>query len=257
MTISESLYFVYDGKKSSDFGILNVNKGEGMQSSIFLPEARINEIKIKGNDRPYHNGVEYSPITIKHRFFFEEPWNEELIRKVARWLFQPYYKELYFSDNISRRFYAMYTGTPQLLDNTLKQGYMDLEMRNIDCFTYSPVYKSNVYDLSSNSGTTIELDNKGDVEIYPIIKIQKVGFGSVSIKNNSNGGEEFLVSNLNDGEELIINGEEEDIETNASVLRYDDHNDVFLKLVSYKKNSLYITGNCKLQFEYQFKTLQG
>lgn len=52
MTIAESLYFVYDGIRSDEMGLINVNMSSGMQEQIFLPEQSLKEVTIRGRDTP-------------------------------------------------------------------------------------------------------------------------------------------------------------------------------------------------------------
>jgi phage-related protein len=131
-------------------------------------------------------------------------------------------------------------------------------MRCDSPYTYSPVYITDIYDYSTNpSGVTLQLTNGGDVECKPEIWITKVGNGDVSIINNTNAGEEFKFIGLLDGETVYVDCEMEDITTDLDdTYRYSNFNDNYLELVI-GVNNLFITGTCKLQFRYSFKTLQG
>lgn len=256
MTMREDLYFVYNGIPSIDMGVLSVNMDGGMLEESFMPERKINEVSIKGRERPYFMGVEYEPLPIPLTLAFKDGFTDEEAERVARWLSQPYYRELYFSNNPQKRFYAMYNGSPSLIHNGAKQGYVTIEMRNIDCYRYSPVYQSHIYDYSKNTdGVLCKFENEGSVNIFPNLEVEKVEDGEIKIINLSNGGQEFILTDLVDGEKLVIDMEEGSIETNLKgTIRYKNHNNVFLEMVE-GINYLMVYGKCNLRWEYQFKYL--
>ena len=253
MTIKNALWFSYDGIKSIDYGIINVNIDTGILEETFLSNRQINEIIIKGRDKPYFQGIQKNPLILNLSWAFEETWDDELIREVTRWLDVDYYKELYFSTNINRIFYAIPIEEPKLIHNGLSQGYINLTMRCDSPYSYSPVYEK-IYDFSNNSieGTNIKFENLGDVDLYPELWIQKVGNGDVSIINN---GIEFKFTGLADQEEVYINNENNIIITNLyDTYRYDNFNNNYLKLLKYSVNNLTIKGDFYLKMRYQFCT---
>jgi phage-related protein len=252
----ESLYFVYDSIKSMDMGVIQVNIDGGLFEEQFLSSRSIREEKIRGRKKPYFYEVEEEPLSIPIGLWFDTGLSEENRRKVARWLNQPFYKELYFSEQPDRRFYAMYVGSPSLLHNGIEEGYVQLEMRCDTSHSYSPVYISDIYDLSDNvDSTEITFTNNGDLDCEPVLYISKVGNGDISIINNSDSGIEFKLTGLVDGENLTIDNENEEIETDlVGTYRYNDHNGVFLTIPR-GVNRLQVFGEAKLQFKYQFHTL--
>lgn len=259
MSISESLYFVYNGISSKDMGILNVSKSNVLQQEAFLPEREIKEVTIRNRNRPYFQSIISKPLVLDLRFAFENTWDEESIRATARWLYQDYFKEMYFSDNPDRKFYTIYTGSYNLLHNCLKQGYIEGQWRNIDDCSYSSVYSSPIYDLTSNtiSGTEIELVNNGDISMPLIINVEIISGSTFSIKNLSDAGKSIIFSDLDIGEILEINTENESISTSKLLsFRYDQMDGEFLNLPR-GVSRLLIKGNIKLQFQYQFRLLQS
>jgi phage-related protein len=253
LSYSEALYFSYAGEKSIDHGIINVSFSTGLYEESFLPERNIIETTTKWSKKPYFQGLEYIPLTIKLRFAFQDAWDDEKIREVARWLGnKEYYQPLFFDTDINRIFYCMYVGSPTLLHNGLKQGYIELEMRCDSPYSYSPIYVSEVY----SSPSQIIFDNEGDTSIYPEISITKNGDGDLSIVNQTNGGQEFTFVSLVDGENLYVDCENEYIETDLSTTyRYANFNDNYLELVT-GRNVLNVVGDCDIQFRYRFKRLQ-
>lgn len=103
----------------------------------------------------------------------------------------------------------------------------------------------------------IFFDNKGDKEIYPEVFIEKIGNGDFSIINTSYGNYETKLVDLINGEQIYLNGNREQVETNLPfVYRYQNFNDNHLKFVQ-GENVLRIKGNGKIQFRYELKYVHG
>lgn len=261
MTIKESQFFSYDNEDSSDYGIVNVKLSSRLAEEPFSSEREITEVSVRGRTKPYFKELIERPLSFSVEFMFEDRWDSEKIRKVARWLLQDYYKELYFSDNPDRIFFAIVDSTPTLVHNMLKQGYVKLNFRCNDAYSYSPLY-SEEYDFTSSGGGTIEFFNDGDLELYPELSIYigSTGLNSndVSIVNNSIDGYEFKFTGLDENETIYVDNENEFIETDKyNTYRFDNFNENFLYFAPYSKNSLQVTGNCKIEFTYRFKLRQG
>lgn len=256
--ISESLYFKFAGRDSTDFNILNIavnssGAGQGLYTEPFMTNRTINEVKIRGLDNPYLIDVTRDPITLTLSFYFNDSYDDDLIREVARWLNVDSYQPLIFSENLSRVYYAMPVNDIQLIHNGLKQGYLNLTMRCDSPYSYSEYIQTPWYVTSISSLLTISLDNKGDLDILPELTIQKNGDGDITITNLSKANNQLVLTSLEDQEELYMNGEGRFITTSIpNVERYDNFNDYYLTLF-YGQNNLQIQGNCKIQFRYQFK----
>jgi phage-related protein len=143
--MKEGIDFYYDGIRSRDMGIFNVELNSGLFNEPFIAAREIKEIEIRGNDKPYFQGVKRSPLSFKLSFAFDGSYNEARIREVARWLDQDFYKPFYTTDNTERIFYCMLNSSSELLHNGLKQGYITLEMRCDSPFSYSPQFTSRTY----------------------------------------------------------------------------------------------------------------
>lgn len=257
MPIRESEYFIYDGIRSEDMGIINVNVETGMLSEVFLSEQTINEVTVRGRDTPYFIERKKSPFSLKLTFAFIDNFDEGRLDAVYRWLNnQDYYKPMVFSDDFNKIYYTLYVGEPELLHNSLKQGYVSIEMRNISPYTYSPVYQPEVLDCSVNTPLGVEfvVDNTGGVICKPQIRIQKVGNGEISIVNESDRGKTFRVVNLVNDETIDVDCDKEDIVSDIPLAYHFD--DVYGSYTSFVSgyNYLRIYGNCKIQWKYQFST---
>jgi predicted phage tail component-like protein len=253
----ESLYFTYDGIKSSDMGIIQISNATGLFEESFLPSATIVEEKVAGNDKPYYVRTDRESLTLPISILFQNELTDDEARNIGRWLNQDFYKPLIFSDYPDKIYYAKYTGNPRLFHNGLKEGYVTLEMRCNAPYAFSPVYVDPVVDLSNNgvNGTEITFTNNGDYDCSPIIYLEKVGDGDFSIVNKSDGGTEMSITGLTNGESLTIDCETEEIETDlVGVYRYNNSNDVFLSLPR-GVNYLQVYGKCKIQFKYEFKLI--
>lgn len=248
--ISESLYFSFDGRKSTDYPIANVNTSTGLYEEPIVANKSIIETKINGNNTPYFQGVNRDPKQFTLRFVFTEPWNDELIEEIIHWLDVDYYKPLFFSENIDHVFYVQFINGITSIHNGLKEGYLELTARCNSAHHFSHMKSTPLYEV--NGDENINIVNKGRNAIKPTIYITKVGEGDVSIFNLTNRNEEFKLQNLEDGERLIVNCLSEEIETNIKdIYRYDDFNDNYLSLV-YGKNRLKIVGDAKVLFEYRY-----
>lgn len=175
----EGIHFSYAGIKSSDMGLINVKIDGGMFEEPFLPTRQIEEIKVRGRDKPYFQEVRLEPLSFNLSFAFEYGYDEAKIREVARWLCQSYYQPFYTIDNPDRIFYCMIEGDSSLIHNGLKQGYITLTMRCDSPYSYSPKYtKENVTfgstkavnsinDTTFNSGIgyNVKVNSNGELEI--------------------------------------------------------------------------------------------
>lgn len=252
-TIKEKIYFNYDGIWSSSFGLINVNIGNDMFEENLTASRSIIETQPRGQNKPLHQGFNNEPLEIPMTIAFTEKYTDEKIYEIIDWLFQDYYKPLYFHDREDRIFYCMPVGDSKIIHNGLNQGYFTITMRCNSPFVYSPVILSEIYDLSEETTKNIELFNNGYGDLYPEISIEKIEDGNVSIRNLSNNGEMWELRNLTNLEKLYINCEKETIQTDlVGLYRYNDVYGIYPRLIK-GRNLLEISGKCKVQFRYQYK----
>lgn len=59
--MKEGIEFYYDGIRSTDMGLSNVQITSGLFSETFIADREIDEVTVRGNDKPYFQGVKRSP----------------------------------------------------------------------------------------------------------------------------------------------------------------------------------------------------
>jgi phage-related protein len=249
----ESTGFVYKGVNSSDMGVIRISESNGLFEELFVASKTVKQEKVRGRDEPYHLGVERYVLSFSISLWFEQGLTEERVDEIARWLDQDYYAEIYFNENPTRVFYAMSQGDSTLIHNGIAEGYVKLNFITKSPYSQSPVYADD-FDLSLNTvdGMDITFVNKGDINCTPMLYIEKIGNGDISIINNSDGGRDFKLAGLLDLEKVTVDNKNEEISTDLiGQYRYGSHNNVFLKFPR-GVNNLKVYGKCKLQFKYQF-----
>ncbi|RRJ66404.1 phage tail protein [Paenibacillus oralis] len=168
MAIRDSLYFSYAGIVSEKFGVINVNVNSGMQEEALAASREANLLAAKGRDRPYLQSVTKSPLKFNVSFAFEDYYDTQKLREVARWLTEhDYYQELYFTNEIGRSperiFYAIVVDDPTLVHNCLSQGYVSLTFLCDSPYSYSPVMTSRLYQWEQSAYSNTSNDfRQGD-----------------------------------------------------------------------------------------------
>jgi predicted phage tail component-like protein len=251
--IKESLYFTFAGRKSSEFGILNVAVAAGLYDEPFMANRSIKEYTIRGQEKPLFQEITRESKSLQVSFYFENGWNDELIREVARWLDVEFYQPIIFSEDEEKVYYVLPVDSSSIIHNGLKQGYITLTFRCDSPYSYSHLKVTPWYDLSKVSSSTIEIKNMGDKLILPELFIVKATSGDLKITNMSNKGEVCSFTSLEENEELYVNGDNQIIDSNLpNTWRYDNFNDQYLTLYR-GKNILQIDGQCKVKLRYKYK----
>lgn len=254
--IRESLYFSFAGRRSTEFGIYNINVSGGLMEEQVVSSRTINEVSVRDNPKPYFIDTVKEPKKFSLSFsFLETKMTDEMENEVLRWLDVDFYQPLFFSENIDRVFYAMPVEGINYIHNGLRQGYLTLTMRCDSPFGYSHEITTPWHEFIKSKPTykdTMLLENKGHHPFKPEMWIKKVGNGNITIHNLSNGSRIFKINNLKDNEEVYVDCEEQIIESSLpNIWRYDDFNDEYLEIV-YGKNLLKIDGEAKIKFKYRY-----
>lgn len=256
MTIRENLSFTYAGVTSNAMGVMNVSINSGLYEESFFSSRNIIEEKTPYRDIPYFYGIERAVKEFTMTLHIDNGWDNEKFREIQFWLAQTTYQPLQFDDDNERIYYCMPVGDITISHNGTKQGYIVLNMKCDSPFAYSPFYVTENYDLTINTnGYNLTLPNYGDFICKPQVFIEKIGNGDISIINTSMEGKEFKFTGLADKENIFVDNEYEEIETDiVGLYRYDNFNNQYLEL-STGNNYLRILGNCRIYFRYRYKLL--
>lgn len=154
--MKESSHFMFDNISSKDMGVRIGTTNSGLFEETFLPSRSIIEKNVTHREKPYLQRVEHEPLSFSLGFFIEEWDNHDSLRKIARWLFQPYYKPLILDSNPNRIFYVMIEGSSSLFHNGAKEGYVELTMRGDSPYSYTAEHElNNIEFRDSNTGSSV------------------------------------------------------------------------------------------------------
>ncbi|QJD83997.1 phage distal tail protein [Cohnella herbarum] len=230
-----------------------IKMSSGLLESPFFGDRQIHSEMIAGRHTPYYYGETIAPFSTKLQICpIHGEWTSELRDNVTRWLNNGKFNEFYSTDNIDKRYFLTYEGSPTLNVTGNNEGYIEIDFRNVDCYVRSPAFIE-VFDLSTNADrVNVVLSNLGSAAIQPIVHIQKIGAGNVAIKNLSNGGQITGLTGLSHNEQVTIDPHYRTINTSVTnALRYDNFSKTYLTL-PYGNNHLEVTGACKLKFTYRY-----
>ncbi|WP_186321349.1 phage tail domain-containing protein [Bacillus sp. FJAT-22090] len=251
----EALHFTFNNRSSEDMGVVIASPNGGLFQENFLPTRRLLETSIRGKDKRYFQGVETDPLSFSLTFFIEEWRDRDNLRQISRWLFQDYYKPLWFDTNPEHIYYAIIEGSSSLIHNGCKDGYIELNVRCNSPFSYSPIDEVTI----QSSVGIYHFYNEGDLTIKPRARIKKtVSKGDIEIKNITSN-QTFKLTDIQLDEEIYIDFENEEIVSSLqylNVYRYGNHNGTWLEMIiddeSNGENTLELTGDFQLDLEYEF-----
>ncbi len=129
-------------------GIINVNIDSGLQSEPFYPSASILEISTRYNETPYFQKIKREPLVFNLTFAFENGFDDDKLRETARWLNQKTFKELYFSNQPDKKYFAIYEGSPRLF-HTGADGYFEITFRTNSPYAHSDLIETGIYNQVS------------------------------------------------------------------------------------------------------------
>ncbi|SNZ09919.1 Phage-related protein [Terribacillus aidingensis] len=252
--IKESLFFLFNNEKSSDYNVISVNQGSDLYEESFAANRTIRETKVKNNDIPYFEGLDTEPLSFPLTLYVNKKFNEFDLSNIKKWLYLDNYAPLSFEADIDKVFYVLFHDVSTLKHNARGEGYITVQVRCDSPFSYSHIISSPIYNTADPLiKVPIEIDNNGELPIMPVIHIEKTGNGSIEIENLSSYDSPFKIEDLQDGEKVTIDCANELIETSLlGISRYDSSNEEYIKL-PVGINRLNIKGSCIISFEYEFK----
>ena len=258
--IKSSLYIMFNGINSQDLNVLNVSVDSGLYEEPFLGTVNILQETIRGRTKPYYMGKQIEQKELNLTLFLPENFSDDQLREIARWLGTPdFYVPLIFSEDPDKIYFCMLNSDSSVFHAGTNNGYIKISMLCDSCYSYSPVFLSPLYDLSSNliGGTELIIINNGDIDCHLLITVQVISGGSFSIVNKSNGGELISFTNIGDLETLTINTENESIQSDLPLTYRLDNMSSSSVFIMLKRgiNRLQIYGNLKIQFKYEARFL--
>lgn len=265
----ESLFFIFDGKKSSDMGLYSVRiGGDSFVRMPIVGSTSIDEEQTKKRLMPNFYGVTREPIQFTLQFALADKhiqpkdWSPQKIYEIAKWLIHDTYKEFQTADDLGKRYYAICVDDTDLYVTNSK-GYIELTFRTNSPFAWSPIYIEE-FDLSSNIGTSIiELENRSNVLKYynPKIEIELIGDTTdIQIKNLSNGGQVMKFENLTKGEIISIDCENRIIKSNLfdsnPFAKFNVGMQRYWCDLVFGVNQIQVEGRCIIRIKSQFPIAQ-
>ena len=114
-----------------------------LQSEPFISPNTILEISTRQNEKPYFQLNQRGILVFNLSFAIESWADDDALREIVRWLCGPkIHKELYFSEQPTKKYMALYEGSPRLLYFGLQNGRID----NFIFRTNSPFCFSNLIE---------------------------------------------------------------------------------------------------------------
>lgn len=249
-----SEYFSFDGKNSLEMGYYSVRVGTVEAKQELLGDRKIKASSFGNKTFNYINSVETSPIEFTLQIIptKDRQWTTEMFSNVCDWLIQDEYKPFISEDDPSKVLYAIAQNNTDW-KGVMLYGYIEIEFVTN---AYHAWTKPKVVEYSIDGNQTIFVDNLKNVgdRIYsPVISITKTKeAGDISICNQSHDGKTTLLTKINKDEHFVMNNEFHLFQSDTPKNYYGENfNGVWLDLVQ-GRNKLEITGDCTLEFRFQF-----
>lgn len=244
-TIKDELYLNFDGVPSRFVGLLAVEIGSGLYEETLVTNRTINETQPANRTQSIFHSISEDNREFQLNLAFDKNFDEDKINEIINWLFQDYYKPLYFEGQEDRVVFAMISGESSIIHNGMNQGYFTVTVQ-----TNSP-YRFSQLRTGSNIGNEITMKNNGHIKVYPEFSIKKVRNGDLRFEVD---GRNVLITNLTDGEELFLDTQRNKIVTNTiGEYRYDnitigDLEDLYLDVGEKVYN---VTGGAEINYRYR------
>lgn len=246
---------VFNGIRTDTYGIKLVNINSGIQSDPFLPQQDLVMDESFYRDAPYYYKSKKSQLEFTLRFFREGYWSDDFKQMLLE-MIDPEngdFVEFFTEQNPNKVYFIRYVGESNFYNAGSQGGYVDIRFRTDSPYSYSREYTVEVDNLNGNNNEII-IYNDGNIDAEPLMWVTREGDGFFRIVNESIG-EEFLIENVMGGEEIYINNENGDIISSLEsndVYRYDDHNEVYLRLKP-GANKLTVNTGVYVKIKYRFK----
>lgn len=256
--MKEAIYFNYNGINSKDVGVMHVHNSSGLYNEEFFSPFQLNTEAKQQNGRVVSSHYTKEPIEFSMTLYYNDQKSKGgMVNRIINWLKgEGQFAPMSFDTHPNFIVYARLKEIQEIQHNGIYEGTIRLTMITNSHYIYSVPYLTEIYEVENNK--TIFLNYDGIDETEPKIWIEKIGKGELSI-NNRTSGKVFRIENLDDKEKLFVDNEKRIIYSDGELVgihRGVQHNRTWLQLISNLfdgTNELEITGNCKIQFELQYK----
>jgi len=257
----ENVAFTYDGVSSEDMGVMLINSGSGLFKEPLLANRSIVENQVAGRSIPYFKTIEEKPLAFPLTIFIRDWQKRDNLREIVRWLNQRIPKPFWFGDSPNRIMYGLIEGSPELLHNGCKEGYITVNFRTMSPYMYSQPLKFK-YQVRGFYETYI--NNDGDETFYPFLTIDNLSGSEINIKTfmEDKPVNDFKLTGLLNNETIEVDCQNQNIksefESNERYL-FDNHNDDWIEFqLGYPYNGetstkIQFFGNFDIILEYQMK----
>lgn len=256
----KSLDFTYDGKSSTDYGLVLASLGKsGTGTAPLGVPFIIEEAKVKSNPKPFFYGVEVGPklsFEVEMIYISPDPNKPELTRQtiasILKWLLKKEYKEFRVIDeDYSNIIYnCIFTEPEQIQYDNSTYGLKF----TVVCDRPYGFRKQTITKQITTSGT-INISNLGfyNDDIYPEIEIQMgAGGGNISLVNTSDGNRNFAFTGLAGNEIVYVNNQRQEIYSSNSVNRNTNFNFNWFRIAPKPVNAIAVTGTATITFRIEF-----
>lgn len=228
-TIKDKINFTYNGKNTSEFGIISVSMDSGMFDEALVANRTVNSETVKDVRKSLFNGVTYEDLSFELNLAFEKDFTDELIDKVIDWLYgKEYYSKLQF-EGLNKFVYAMPNGESRIVHTGTGRGYIAVSMITNSPYMYGNVLSFEKTANKDSISVTLEgkINPEMNIDLYPL----KDGTYSITVN-----GYTLQIKNLKANEIVTINPYEEEISSNLdNIYHYSDYVGDLSKLSFLKK----------------------
>jgi len=256
-------FFTFADITSESMGVTFCKYLDQSIKDIFVSSRDIVSETIQHNNKSqnYLYKINKNPHTFKIELYHEN-LDDDKQREIARWFFDQQDYKPFIPTDTNRVYYILVTGEPEFITNG-KDGIISFDVTTQDSFSYSNWY-TQVFDLSASITTQqITVENLGDIEIYPYLKLNITESNSSIVLTNTTNGGKFISLGTNSSNPLVAN---ENIEINLDseiistdqlgLYRYSNllSGSEFFGLVR-GNNNINVSGKVVITMYYQYKYL--
>lgn len=228
--------FIFDGIPCETYGLFLISvDGNGVLQNVGNSSVELFTQQVYRKPKPYLFGTQQTPVLqFTLAFASLTPLGAEYQRAIQRWLFgHSQYKKLQIQqcDYMNYYFNCILTD-PEI---TVIGGYPYSFTCTVICdspwaWEYPETIKinNNIYDFVYTYNNTSDNNDY----IYPYVKFTTSSItNTVSVLNLTDNNSGFVMKNINTNETIEMDGEKGIINSSTGLLRFDNFDGVFLRLV--------------------------